>query len=40
MSEAIGLVDTPVATASTRRGFIREVMFGSRVALILSLIHI
>jgi peptide/nickel transport system permease protein len=34
MSEAIGLVDTPVATASTRRGFIREVMFGSRVALI------
>jgi peptide/nickel transport system permease protein len=34
MSEAIGLVDTPVATASTRRGFIREVLFGSRVAVI------
>ena len=35
MSEAIGLVEAPVATESTpRRGFIREVLFGQRAAVV------
>jgi len=35
MSEAIGLVEAPAATESApRRGFIREVMFGQRVAVV------
>ncbi len=34
MTEAIQLADTPVATPTTRRGFLREVMLGQRVALI------
>ncbi len=34
MTEAIQLADTPVATPTTRRGFVREVMLGQKVAVV------
>jgi peptide/nickel transport system permease protein len=34
MTEAIQLAETPVATPTTRRGFVREVMLGQKVAVV------
>ena len=34
MTEAIQLAETPVATPATRRGFVREVMLGQKVAVV------